>query len=262
MTLAARPFRIAAAVVAILALALGAAWIVSARGAEAETEAGIAARSAGFDDKERAAIEVLVRQYLLENPEILPEMVDKLREKEATASLDNIGEGLFTAYPGAFLGNPKGSKVLVEFSDYACGYCRSSVAAVDALIAEDPELKVVIREFPILSQDSVEAAKWALAAAHQGKYAQFHKAMYDVGKPTPDNIEKAAMQVGLDLAAARKVIVSPAIAAEIEANRAFASQLQFEGTPAWVTGTQTMQGAVGKDALATAIEQAGSRKGG
>jgi len=253
MTLAARPFRIAAAAVIIIALAIGAFWIMSARGADNESAADIAVREAGFDDKERAAIEALVRDYLLENPEILTEVVDKLREKQAMAAIDGVRGEVFTPFPGAVLGNPKGETVLVEFSDYACGFCRRSVEAVDALIAEDPDLKVVVREFPILSQASIEAAQWALAAAQQGKYEEFHRAMYDEGKPTPDNIEKAAKAAGLNLAKARAAIDSPEIAAEIEANRAFAAQLQFDGTPAWITANRTLQGAVGEDALREAL---------
>ena len=258
MTLtASRPIRLTALIVALLALALGAAWIVSARGAAPEDEASAAVREAGFDDKERTAIEALVRNYLLEHPEILPEVVERLREKQTMAAMAGIRDEVFKPYPGAVLGNPRGSKVLVEFSDYACIYCRHSVDEVKALIAEEPDLKVVIREYPILSQGSVDAAKFALAAAHQGKYEAFHNAMYDLGKPTPENIEKAARTAGLDLAAAKLAAKSPAIAAEIEANRAFASQLQFNGTPAWVTESQIFQGAVGKQALRDALAAKG-----
>ncbi|HEX2794302.1 MAG TPA: DsbA family protein [Croceicoccus sp.] len=257
MTYAVKPLRIAAAVVFLVVLALGAAWIVSARGAEPESAADNAVRDAGFDAKERVAIEAVVRDYLLKHPEILPEIVEKLREKETAAAMDGIQEKVATPYRGAVLGNPEGSTVLVEFSDYACGYCRRSVAEVDALIAENPDLKVVIREFPILSQDSVEAAKWALAAAEQGKYEAFHRAMYDEGRPSPDAIARVAKAVGLDMAAAQKAIASDAVRAEIEANRAYASQLQFDGTPAWVIGNTTLQGALAKSQLAEALEKSG-----
>lgn len=257
MKIAARPVRLTILLVALLVMALGAAWIVSARGAESESAADAAAREAGFNDQERAAIEAMVRDYLLEHPEILPEIVARLREKQTLAAMDGIREEVFSPYPGAVLGNPRGSKILVEFSDYACGYCRQSVEAVDALIAEDPDVKVVIRELPILSQGSVDAARMALAAAHQGKYEAFHKAMYAVGKPTEENIDAAAKMAGLDLAAAKLAAKSPAIAAEIDANRAYANQLQFDGTPAWVTESQTIQGAVGKQALSEALAAKG-----
>ena len=256
MQIAAKPLRIAAILVVALAL-IGAIWIFTARGAEPESEAAAAARDAGFDDKERAAIEALVRNYILEHPEVLPEAIDRLREKQALASVESIREELFSPFPGAVLGNPRGKTVLVEFSDYACGFCRHAVADVEALIAENPDLKVVVRELPILSAESIEAAKMALAAAHQGKYEAFHKAMYEIGKPTPANIENAAKQVGLDMAMAREAAASPAIAAELQANHAYANQLQFSGTPAWVTASQTLQGAVGKDALREAISAKG-----
>ena len=257
MNLSAKPYRLTAAIIAIVLAAAAAIWVVNARGASPEDEADAAVRAAGFDADERAAIEALVRNYLLENPEILPEVVERLREKQAEEAMAGIQQDLFTPYPGAYLGNPKGTKVLVEFSDYACGFCRKSVEAVEELIAEDPDLKVVIREFPILSQGSVDAAKMALAAAHQGKYEEFHRAMYEIGKPTPENIEKAARQAGLDLAMAQKAAASNAVAAEIEANRAFANQLQFDGTPAWVTQDQMLQGAVGKAALSSALSGKG-----
>ncbi|AKM11918.1 hypothetical protein AB433_15945 [Croceicoccus naphthovorans] len=235
---------------------------MTANGAEPKSDADDAVEAAGFDTKERAAIEALVRSYILEHPEILPEAIERLREKESLAAMDAIREDLFTPYPGAVLGNPRGETVLVEFSDYACGYCRRSVEAVEKLIAEDPDLKVVIREFPILSDDSVTAAKWALAAAHQGKYEAFHHAMYAAGRPTLANIEKAAKAAGLDVEMARKAAASPAIAAEISANRAFANQLQFGGTPAWVTASGTLEGAVGEDALRKALNEPGSAQGG
>lgn len=249
----ARRYRLIAAAVAIAVIAIAALWFVSARGAEQPTEADVAMADAGFDARQRVAIEAMVRDYLLKHPEILPEMVDKLREKQTVAAMDGIREELFKPYPGAVLGNPQGSKVLVEFSDYACGYCRQSVKDVDDMIAADSDLKVVVREFPILSEDSVAAARMALAAAHQGKYEAFHRAMYDAGRPTPANIEKAAIAAGLDLAKARTAAASPAIAAEIDANRGFAQQLDFSGTPAWVTKHEALQGAVGRDALEKAL---------
>lgn len=259
MDIVSKPLRIAG-IVALVLMLLGAIWIVTARGAEPESperDAAAAAREAGFDDKERAAIEALVRNYILEHPEVLPEAIDRLRQKQAVAAVDSIREELFTPYPGAVLGNPRGETVLVEFSDYACGFCRQSVEAVEALIAENRDLKVVVRELPILSQDSVEAAKMALAAANQGKYEAFHKAMYEIGKPTPANVEKAAKAAGLDLAKAREAASGPTIMAEIQANHAYANQLQFSGTPAWVTAGQTLQGAVGKDVLSEAIAAKG-----
>jgi protein-disulfide isomerase len=154
------------------------------------------------------------------------------------------------------LGNPNGSVTLVEFTDYACGYCRASVPEVEALIAANPDLKVVIRELPILSPASADAARWSLAAAEQGKFEAFHKAMFAAGRPAADTIQAAAARAGLDLDLARKVIAEPRVEAEIKQNLDFARQLRIDGTPSWVIGKQLMAGAVGQKVLQEAIDAA------
>lgn len=109
------------------------------------------------------------------------------------------------------MGNPNGTMVLVEFTDFACGYCRASVPEVDALIAADPNLKVVVRELPIIAPTSADAARWGLAAAEQGKYPAFHKAMFAAGRTDAASIESAAKASGLDLDRARKFIADPRV---------------------------------------------------
>jgi len=203
--------------------------------------------------RDRAAIEQVVREYVLNHPEILPEAMNNLQARENAKQLANVGEELEQPFPGAVLGNPEGSVVLVAFSDFGCTYCRQSVADVAALIRSNSDLKVVVRELPILSQESAEAAKWGLAAAEQGRYAAFHDAMFAAGRPAPETIDVAARAAGLDLDRARKVIIEPRIAAEIERNLAIARKLGFNGTPSWVIGEQLLAGAVGKEALQQAI---------
>src|SRR6187455_1644443 len=146
------------------------------------------------------------RAYLLANPEVLPEAMDVLQQREQTARIEPLRGELETPFPGAVLGNPAGSVTLVEFTDYACTYCRRSLADVDSLIAANPDLRVVMREFPILSPESVDAARMALAAAQQGRYAKFHAAMFRLGPPTEQAIEAAAKEAGVDLALARSAI--------------------------------------------------------
>ena len=194
-----------------------------------------------------------IREYLLENPEILPEMAQALQTKDAQARLSEVRGELEQPFPGAVLGNPNGSVTLVEFTDYACGYCRLSADQVEELIAANPDLRVVIREWPILSDDSVEAAKMALAAARQGKYAAFHNAMYDGDASPAENIEMAARKAGLDRAQAAKDMADPAFEAEFTKNSELARAMGFQGTPAWIVGDKVLAGAVGKQALADAI---------
>lgn len=201
----------------------------------------------------RGATEETVREYILANPEILPQAMERLHAREQAQRLAPIRDQVKTPFPGAVLGNPNGSVTLVEFSDFACGFCRSSVEEVNALIAENPDLKVVIREFPILSQDSVAAARMALAAAEQGKYAAFHQALFDAGRPSSQTIADAANKAGLDMERADKVKASPAVDAELSRTMAMAEQLGFNGTPSWVVGDQVFAGALGREALTKAI---------
>src|SRR5690606_17533145 len=161
-----------------------------------------------------------------------------------------------TPFRGAVLGNPQGTVTLVEFSDYACTYCRQSVADVEALVAANPDLKVVVREFPILSPESVDAARMALAAAQQGRYAAFHDAMFRLGPPSAETIEAAATEAGVDLASARAAIATGMFDAQLQANANLAARLGISGTPGWVVGDQALNGAVGREAIGEAIAEA------
>lgn len=196
------------------------------------------------------------REYLLANPEVLPEAMEVLQRREQQARIEPLRGALETPFPGAVLGNPAGSVTLVEFSDYACTYCRQSVADVAALVAANPDLRVVIREYPILAPESVDAARMALAAAQQGRYALFHDAMYRLGPPSVATIEAAAREAGVDLARAQTAIASAGFDDQLRSNAIMAQQLGISGTPGWVIGDQTLNGALGRDALGEAIGEA------
>lgn len=192
------------------------------------------------------------RNYLISNPDILPEMADAYQSQQSQDQLAQVADDVRAPFPGAVLGNPEGSRTLVKFTDYACGYCRVSVADVERLISEDPELRVVIREWPIF-QGSDVPARMALAAAKQGKYAAFHHAMFEMGSPTAENILIAAEEAGLDLDAAREFGASEEATAELAKNQSLARQLGFTGTPSWVAGDNVMEGAVGYNRLSSAL---------
>jgi protein-disulfide isomerase len=196
------------------------------------------------------------RDYLLANPEVLPEAMDVLQRREQLARIEPLRGELETPFPGAVLGNPAGSVTLVEFSDYACTYCRQSIADVAALVAADPQLKVVVREYPILRPESVDAARMALAAAQQGRYARFHDAMFRLGPPSAETIEAAATEAGVDLPKARAAIATGAFDTQLQANSQLALQLGISGTPGWVIGDQALNGAVGREVIGEAIEEA------
>lgn len=203
-----------------------------------------------------STIEKVVHDYVLAHPEILPEAMANLRRREDAKQLAGVSSDLKKPFPGAVLGNPDGKVTLVEFSDFACTYCRQSEADVAALIQANPDLKIVIRQLPILSPTSVDAARMGLAAARQGRYAAYHNAMYAAGRPDAATIASVARTAGLDMARAQKDIADPGIAAEIDRNLEFARKLGFEGTPSWVIGEEMHAGAVGGEVLAAAIKKA------
>jgi protein-disulfide isomerase len=217
---------------------------------------------------DRARIETVVRTYILDHPEILPEAMNRLQEREnarlqkaqadAQKSVPENVAALRTPYAGAWAGNPKGDVTVVAFMDYACGYCRASLPGIDELIAKDPNVRIVYREYPVLGDESVVAARWALAAAEQGKFRAFHDALYAAG-PSAEGIAAAADKAGLDKAAAEKAIRSQAVEKEIIANRQLGAKLVMSGTPSWVIGDQLLYGARDYAGLADAV--AAARKG-
>lgn len=198
----------------------------------------------------------LTRDYLVENPDILPQMAEALQRQESETRLSQVAEEVVTPFPGAVLGNPQGSKTLVKFTDYGCGYCRSSLPDVAKLVASDPDLRVVVREWPIFD-GSEEAARMALAAAKQGKYPAFYEAMFANGPPSADSVAKAGEAAGLDMNAARTYAASDEVTRELAGNMALARAIGFGGTPSWVAGGTVLEGAVGYDALAAALNEAG-----
>jgi protein-disulfide isomerase len=151
---------------------------------------------------------------------------------------------------------------LVEFFDYSCGYCRAARPDVDKLLAEDPKLRVVYRELPILGEDSQKAALISLAVAKQGEpaYAAFHKAMWAAGRPSAATVEQAVRTAGLDPATVQAAANAGDVRAEINSNLALQRSLALSGTPSWVVGDTVINGAVGYDELKTAIAEARKAK--
>ncbi len=197
-----------------------------------------------------------VQAYLLDHPEALSEAVERYQDKQTGAVIDAHRVAIETPFAGASAGNPKGDVTLVEYFDYACGYCRVSVGDIDKLVASDPGVRIVFKELPILSPWSDGAAKLSLAAAQAGKFGAFHHALYAAGPLDADKVAHLAAGAGLDPAAAAR----PAIAAEIKANLQTAAALHLSGTPTFVVGNQLLAGAVGYQALKDAIDKTRAAK--
>lgn len=224
--------------------------------AAAATTTALAVQAADEPVTSRAQVEQIVRSYLLDHPEILPEAMERLQAKRMGAIIDEKRQDLESPYAGAWEGAEKSDAVLVEFFDYACGYCRASLPDLAKLAGSDTHLKIVYRDLPILSDESRDAAKVSLLAAERGRYMAFHKAMYAAGRITRETIFAAAQSAGIDRAAAEAALNNKAYDAELEKNIRLAQAIGATGTPTFVVGSKVLSGAVGYDTLKESVAAA------
>jgi protein-disulfide isomerase len=220
-----------------------------------------AASAQSFSDGQRGDIETIVRSYLLAHPEVLEEAMGELNKRQAAAeaekheaSVANNSDAIFNSPRGVMLGNKDGDVTFVEFFDYNCGYCKRAMTDMLDLMKSDPKLKVVLKEFPVLSQGSVEAAQVAVAVRMQDsngkKYLDFHQKLLG-GRGPADKARAmaAAKDAGLDIGKLEKDLASPEVRATIEENFKLAEAMGMNGTPSYVIGKQVVIGAVGLDSL-------------
>ncbi len=210
---------------------------------------------------DRAAVEKIVREYILTHPEILPEAMANLQAREMKQLVAQNRKAIETPFAGAWEGAADGDVTLVQFFDYACGYCRTSRPDVARLLAEDSKLRVVYREVPILGPESEAAARASLAVAQQGNYSAYHAAVYDAGRPDAASISDAITKAGAKADAVRAEGKGARVVGEINNNLQLFRQLQLTGTPGWVIGDQVFNGAIGYDELKAAVEAARAREG-
>ena len=194
----------------------------------------------------------IVKQGLLANPQILVQASDALHDLQYAPALAAMRTQLETPFGSSWKGAEKPSVVLVEFYDYACPYCKASNPHIDQLIRENPGLRVVYRELPILGADSVASARLSLAASKVGRFRQFHDALYAAGRPAPDTNAAAARIANIS----PQIVEDEAVKAEITKNMQLAGQLGATGTPLFVVGDRVLNGAVGYATLKKAVEDA------
>ena len=212
-----------------------------------------------FSDTQRSDIEAIVKNYLVTHPEVLEEAMTELSKRQAAAetqkheaSIAQNSEAIFNSPRQVVLGNKDGDVTFVEFFDYNCGYCKRAMADMLDLLKNDSKLKVVLKEFPVLSEGSVEAAKVAVAVRMQDptgkKYLDFHQKLLG-GRGPADKARAiaAAKDAGLDTARIEKDLASPEVKATIEENFKLAEEMGLNGTPSYVIGKQIVVGAVGLD---------------
>lgn len=244
-----------AVIAAALVVAVSAfAYAVSTR--------GTAPAGAGeFDRAERAAIREVVRQYILENPEIIPEAVNRLQQREVTKLLDSNRDEIETPFAGAWAGAKDGDVVLVEFFDYNCPYCRLSHADVQRLLKEDDDLKVVFRDFPVLGPASEEAAMASLSAAKQNRFLRYYNSSFEApGRPNRERTIRMIRAAGLNEGQTAADLNSTALKNELRKNLELGRALGLTGTPTYIVGNRILSGAVGYDTLKQAIDEARRRE--
>ncbi|KPQ08975.1 MAG: Protein-disulfide isomerase [Rhodobacteraceae bacterium HLUCCA09] len=251
-----RPF--AALAAPLLALSLSLSLAVPAAGQGLDFDA--------MTDDERAAFRAEVRAYLLENPEVLMEAIGVLEEREAEAQVaadaEMIGaraDDLFEDADSWTGGNPEGDVTIVEFIDYRCGYCRRAFPEVQELVSSDGDIRLVVKEFPILGEQSVLASRFAIATrivAGDDAYKQVHDALITMrGDMNELSLELVGEELGLPVDEIVGMMGDDAVTQVIQANHALAEELGISGTPTYVLGDRMVRGYVPLEGMRALVEE-------
>ncbi len=221
-------------------------------------------RPGNFAPEQIEGIEQIVRDYLLTHPEVLIQSLNdyqarqKVAEKERQQQAVVASRMALTPDPDSPVrGNPDGDVAIVEFFDYKCPYCKRVAGVLQEVVAADGNIRLIMKEFPILGPQSIKASRAALAALRQGKYEEFHWAlMTKPGNMSDPHIRDIARSVGIDVDRMTADMESPEIQAMIERNHDLAQALQITGTPAFVIGNTLVPGAIDRKALERLIAKA------
>jgi len=209
-----------------------------------------------------------IERYIRTHPEVIMQSLQAMetkreveqREQQRVALVAKQSE-LISDPASPVSGNPNGEITLIEFYDYRCGYCKQAASAVTELQKQDSRVRVVYKDFPILGEASVLAAKAALASQAQGKHQVFHEALLaSHGEMTKDEILKIAVRVGLNTKRLEADMANPMWQTIIDKNRSLAQELGISGTPGFIVGTELVPGALDLNGLKDLIARAGLRK--
>lgn len=221
------------------------------------------AQAAEFNDTQKKELGDIIRQYLLENPEVVRDAMQELERKQQEAEdsartdiLKTMAGEIFRSKDDLIGGNPNGKVTMVEFFDYNCGYCKRAFPDVMKMIDADKDLKLVMKEFPILGPGSVYAARAALASRKQGKYWEYHMAMMaHEGRIDEAVADQIAQATGLDVKKLKADMETDEVNQVIGRNMQLADSLKIQGTPAFIIDETVIPGAVGYEALAAVVKQ-------
>jgi protein-disulfide isomerase len=217
----------------------------------ADSKASDAPGPSAFTPAQRKELETIIKDILINNPEIMLEVqnaleskMDKIQaERMAVAIKENATE-LYRPAGSPIVGNVKGDVPVIEFFDYNCGYCKKALSEVTQLMDKDKKVRIIMKEFPILSKGSEEASRVALAAKMQGKYWEFHRAMLESqGQANEAASLRIAEKLGLDMARLKKDMASPEVKKEIDDTRQLATKMGIQGTPHFIVGDRIIAGA-------------------
>ena len=226
------------------------------------------ARAQTFSDVQRGEIERIVKEYLLAHPEVLQEVIGELEKRQNAAESEKQIAGvrqhkevLFNSTHQVTLGNPQGDVTMVEFFDYNCGYCKRALSDMMQLIKTDPNLKVVLKEYPVLGPGSLEAAQVAVAVRMQDKtgkkYLDFHQRLLGARGPADKaHALAAAKDAGFDVARLEKDLASDEVRETLRENMKIADAIGLNGTPSYVIGSDVVIGAQGYDVLKEKVDAA------
>src|SRR6516165_2592633 len=228
--------------------------------------AGAPVRAQTFAPEQRSEIEKIVREYLISHPEVLQEAMAELDKRQTAeeaqkhlAAIKDNATTIFSSVRQVNLGNPQGDVTMVEFFDYNCAFCKRAMADMLDLLKNDSKLKIVLKEFPVLGEGSVQAAQVAVAVRMQDKtgkkYIDFHtKLLGGRGPADKAHALAVAKEVGFDMVRIEKDMASYEVKTTIDENMKLADALGVNGTPSYVVGDEVVVGAVGLDELRTKIK--------
>jgi protein-disulfide isomerase len=252
--------RNALAILALLALCTAGAVFWLTRGAG---DGGML--SANYSQRE---MEQVIRNYIINNPQVLLEAMDKLRsnqEKEAAtkqkSAIAKNEKAIFASDADFVGGNAKGDVTIVEFFDYRCGFCKRVTPDIVKLLNEDKNIRLVLKEFPILGPASEIASRAAIAAIGQGKYWNFHLALLAEPELDEASVMAAAQKNGLDLERLKKDMASKSVSELIERNQQLAQTLGVDATPTFIIAGEPVSGAISIETMKKMIADARKAKG-
>ena len=224
------------------------------------------ASAQSLSEPQKKEIETLIGEYLRAHPEIILESVRAMQEREQAMQQQRQREGLTTRRgeiendpTSPVVGNPQGDVTVVEFFDYRCGYCKAVLPAVQRLLKDDPKVRYVMKDLPILSPESRIAAKLTLAVwrSEPKRYFDLHtKLMESRGDLTENRIYDIAKAVGVDVARAKRDMNAAEVEEVLVANMNLAQALGITGTPGFVVGNHLVPGAIDYDALKELVDRA------